>query len=125
MAPGARRLLLLQEAPVIAIAALYLLCFILVIRAGVRAIIRMTWAEDQLTLGQETLWLLQKRGPPGSSITISRKKIRSLFINPANSRLMTVFKSNLEPLTGFGTHAEKPSRTSALQGVGIAGQQCV
>jgi hypothetical protein len=115
----------LQKAPVIAIAALYLLCFILVIRAGVRAIIRITWAEDQLTLNQEELWLLQKRGPLVSGITISRKNIRSLFIYPDNSRLMAVFKSNLVPLTGFGTPAEKKSRTSALQGVGIAEQQCV
>ena len=104
----------LQKAPVIAIAALYLLCFILAIRAGVRAIIRITWAEDQLTLNQEELWLLQKRGPLVSGITISRKNIRSLFIYPDNSRLMAVFKSNLVPLTGFGTPAEKKQAAHQL-----------
>jgi len=116
----------LQKAPVIAIAALYLLCYVLVIRAGVRAIIRITWAEDQLTLNQQELWLLQKRGPLVSCITISRKNIRSLFIYPDNCGLVAVFKSNLVPLTEFGTPAEKKtSRTSAVQGVSIAKQQCV
>jgi hypothetical protein len=97
----------LEKAPWIAIAALLLLYSIWVISAGIRAIICMTWAEDQLALDQEALWLLQKRGPLVSSLTIPRKNIRSLFIEPANSMIMIVLKSNLIPLTSFGTHAEQ------------------
>jgi len=97
----------LEKAPWIAIAALLLLYSIWVISAGIMAIIWMTWAEDQLALDQEALWLLQKRGPLVSSLTIPRKNIRSLFIKPANSMIMIALKSNLIPLTCFGTHAEQ------------------